>query len=70
MSQMGENTGYFEVIKQARLGSQDSMSRLAQEAREKVCIYIYRITLDYHLAQDLSQDTVLEMVKSLKRLKI
>ena len=70
MSQMGENADYFEIIKHAQLGSQESMSRLAQQAREKVCIYIYRITLDYHLAQDLSQDTVLEMVKSLKRLKI
>jgi RNA polymerase sigma-70 factor, ECF subfamily len=67
---MGENAGYFEIIKQARLGRQDSMSRLAQEARDKVFVYIYRVTLDYHLAQDLSQDTVLEMVKSLKRLKI
>ena len=67
---MGENAGYLEIIKQAQLGSQDSMSRLAQEARGKVFVYIYRVTLDYHLAQDLSQDTVLEMIKSLKRLKI
>ena len=67
---MGENAGYLELIKQAQLGRQDSMSRLAQEARGKVFVYIYRVTLDYHLAQDLSQDTVLEMIKSLKRLKI
>jgi RNA polymerase sigma factor (sigma-70 family) len=67
---MGENAGYLELIKQAQLGSEDSMSRLAEEARGKVFVYIYRVTLDYHLAQDLSQDTVLEMIKSLKRLKI
>jgi len=67
---MDENAGYLELIRQAQLGRQDSMSRLAQEARDKVFVYIYRITLDYHLSQDLSQDTVLEMIQSLKRLKI
>jgi RNA polymerase sigma factor (sigma-70 family) len=67
---MSKNAGYLEIIKQAQLGSRDSMSRLTDDAREKIFVYIYRVTLDYHLAQDLSQDTVLEMVKSLKRLKI
>ncbi len=67
---MSEDASYLELIKQAQLGRQDSMSRLAQEAKGKICIYIYRVTLDYHLAQDLSQDTVLEMIKSLERLKI
>jgi RNA polymerase sigma factor (sigma-70 family) len=67
---MGENASYLELIKQAQLGRQDSMSRLTQEARGKVFVYIYRITLDYHLSQDLSQDTVMEMIKSLNRLKI
>jgi RNA polymerase sigma factor (sigma-70 family) len=67
---MGESTGYLELIKQAQLGSRDSMSRLAKEAKERVSVYIYRVTLDYHLAQDLSQDTALEMIKSIKRLKI
>jgi RNA polymerase sigma factor (sigma-70 family) len=67
---MGENTDYLGIIKQAQLGSEDGMSRLTTEARQRVFVYIYRVTLDYHLAQDLSQDTVLEMIKSLKRLKI
>lgn len=67
---MGEDTSYLELIKQAQLGRVDSMSRLSEEAKGKICIYIYRVTFDYHLAQDLSQDTVLEMIKSLKRLKI
>lgn len=67
---MGEKTDYLEIIKQAQLGSRDSMSRLTEEARGKVFVYIYRVTLDYHLAQDLSQDTVLEMFKSLRRLEI
>ena len=67
---MTENTDYIEIIKQAQLGSRDSMSRLAEQARGKVFVYIYRVTLDYHLAEELSQETILEMLKSLKRLKI
>ena len=67
---MAENADYIETIKQAQLGSRDSMSRLAEQARDKVFVYIYRITLDYHLAEELSQETILEMLKSFKRLKI
>src|SRR4030042_2576681 len=67
---MGEDTDYLRIIKQAQLGSEDDMSRLTTKARQRVFVYIYRVTLDYHLAQDLAQDTVLEMLKSLKRLKI
>jgi RNA polymerase sigma-70 factor (ECF subfamily) len=67
---MGENAGYLEIIKEAQLGNRDSMSRLAEEARGKVFVYIYRVTLNYHLAQDLSQETMLEMLKSLKKLRV
>lgn len=67
---MSSGTDYLRTIKQAQLGDRDSMSRIAGEARKRVFVYIYRVTLDYHLAQDLSQDTVLEMLKSLKRLEV
>jgi RNA polymerase sigma-70 factor (ECF subfamily) len=67
---MGSDADYLRIIEQAQLGNRDSMSRIAKEARRRVFVYIYRVTLDYHLAQDLSQDTVLEMLKSLKRLKV
>ncbi len=67
---MGKQTDDLEMIRQARLGNRDSMSRLAETARGKVFVYLYRVTLNYHLAQDLSQETILEMLKSLPRLKI
>jgi RNA polymerase sigma-70 factor (ECF subfamily) len=66
---MNKNVDSFELVKQAQLGCQDSMSNLTRMVEGKVCAYIYRITLDRVLAQDLSQETLLEMVKSLKRLK-
>lgn len=67
---MGDYADHLGIIKQAQLGSRDNMSRLAEQARIRVFVYIYRITLDYHLAQDLSQETVLEMIKALKGLKV
>lgn len=67
---MDSDAEYLRIIKQAQLDDRDSMSRIANEARRRVFVYIYRVTLDYHLAQDLSQDTILEMFKFLKRLSI
>ena len=67
---MTAETDYFRVIKQAQLDNRESMSRLAGDARRRIFVYIYRITLDYHLAQDLSQETTMEMLKSLNRLQI
>lgn len=67
---MPENADYLRLIKRARHCDPDSVSRLAQEARARVFVYIYRMTLDHHLAQDLAQDTMLEMLQSLKRLRI
>ncbi|MCK4850007.1 MAG: RNA polymerase sigma factor [Phycisphaerae bacterium] len=54
----------LELVKQAQLGDQVSLDRLAGLLRPKVYAYIYRLTLDYHLAEDLSQETLLELVKS------
>jgi RNA polymerase sigma-70 factor (ECF subfamily) len=46
------------------------MSAVAEQVRQKVYTYIYRLTLDYHLTQDLTQETVLEMIKALPKLKV
>ena len=66
---MDENTGYAELIRQAHLGDQQSMNQLAQLVQGRLFAYIYRLTLNYDLAQDLSQETLLRMVESLKELK-
>ncbi len=55
---------YSELIKQAQLGDRASADRLASLLRPKVCAYILRLTLDHHLAEDLCQETLLELVKS------
>jgi len=60
----------LQTIRQAGAGKQQSLSVVAEQARFKVYTYIYRLTLDYHVAEDLTQETVLEMIKSLAQLKI
>jgi RNA polymerase sigma-70 factor (ECF subfamily) len=58
----------IELVKKAQLGCQESMRELAELAEGRVCAYLYRITLDNDLAEDLLQETMLQMVKSLKDL--
>ena len=60
----------IQTIRQAQAGNRQSLSVVAKQVRRKVYTYIYRLTLDYHVAQDLTQDTVLEMIKALPRLKM
>jgi RNA polymerase sigma-70 factor (ECF subfamily) len=66
---MDKHTSYAELIRQAQLGDQQSMNQLAQLVQGRLFAYIYRLTLNYDLAQDLSQETLLRMVESLKELK-
>ena len=55
-------------IGQARLGSEESMNWLIRQTRERVRAYIFRVTLDYDLTDDLTQETLLQMIKSLRQL--
>jgi len=57
------------LIQRAREGSQDAMGQLAQAVKPRLCAYFYRVALNYDLAEDLSQETLLEMIKSLKDLR-
>jgi hypothetical protein len=45
----------IQVIRQAQAGNMQSMTAVAEQVRPKVYTYIYRLTLDYHLTQDLTQ---------------
>ncbi|MBN1510295.1 MAG: sigma-70 family RNA polymerase sigma factor [Sedimentisphaerales bacterium] len=44
------------------------MNTLARRVEGRVCAYIYRVTLDSDLTQDISQEVLLTMVRSLSRL--
>ncbi|MCP4260733.1 MAG: RNA polymerase sigma factor, partial [Planctomycetes bacterium] len=60
----------IQTIHQAQAGNSQSLSAVGEQVRKKVNTYIYRLTLDYHLAQDLTQETVLEMIKGLPKLEV
>ncbi len=66
---MDENVDLALLIRQAQLGNPQSMNELAQLAEGRLFAYIYRLTLNYDLARDLLQETLLKMVESLKELK-
>ena len=66
---MGSNQKYIELAKQARAGDKEAMNRLAETVREPLRIYVSRLTLDYDLAQDIVQETLLEMFRFLDKLE-
>lgn len=66
---MTDNANYVELVKKAQSGCKQSMDDLVQLAEKNVSAYIYRLTLDYHAAQDILQDTLLEIVRSLKNIR-
>ncbi len=66
---MENDVNYLELVEKARLDDQESMNKLAELAEGRLFAYIYRLTLNYHLTDDLLQETLLAMVKSLKDLR-
>jgi RNA polymerase sigma-70 factor (ECF subfamily) len=58
-----------ELIHQAQLGNKDSLDQIVEVVRVHLFGYIYRLTLDYDLTQDLLQETILFMIQSLNQLE-
>jgi len=66
---MDEQLSYIELVERARLGDKDSLDRLAELARERLSVYVYRLTLQDDLAQEIVQESMLEMCKILGKLQ-
>jgi len=66
---MHSDVSYRGLIHHAQLGNQESMNHLVELVKERLFAHIYRLTLNYDLAEDLLQETLMEMVKSLKNLE-
>ncbi len=69
MSISGNILDHLSLVERARGGDKQSMESLALIVKERLFPYLYRLTLDYDLAEDLLQEALLEMVKSLWLLK-
>jgi len=66
---MSTEVGFTQWVRRAQLGDQQAASRLAETARQRLYAYIYRLTLNHDLAQDLLQETLLKMVQNIKDLE-
>jgi RNA polymerase sigma-70 factor (ECF subfamily) len=66
---MNDEQTLVELVKLAKQGQKSSVNALARQAKGRLYAYIYRVTLDHHLSQDLSQEALLAMVKSIRNLK-
>ena len=69
MSSENNNMDHTELVKKAQQGCPQSMDTLVSLTRNKILAYMYRLTLDRDLAEDLCQDAMLEMVRSLKQIR-
>ncbi len=58
----------LRLIQQAQQGDGASQSRLAERVRPMVYAYICRMTMDSEIAEDLSQDTMLRLIKNMPHL--
>ncbi|MBN1805367.1 MAG: RNA polymerase sigma factor [Sedimentisphaerales bacterium] len=65
---MEQELKWTGLVRQAQKGQKEDMDKLAREAEGRLCAYIYRVTLNYDLTQDMSQEVLLQMIKSLNQL--
>jgi len=66
---MDQQLCQIELIRRARRGDRQCLDQLAQQARERLRTYIYRLTQRDDLAQEIVQESLLEMCKVLGKLK-
>jgi RNA polymerase sigma-70 factor (ECF subfamily) len=66
---MINNDELVKLVKKAQLGDRDSLNRLAEAARVRLGEYVFRLTLQEDLTQDIVQETILEMFRVFNKLK-
>lgn len=67
---MPEKTVDLALLQKAQQGHRESLCALAQLVRADLLAYLRRLTLDVHVAEDLCQETLLQMLKSLPNLEL
>lgn len=60
---------HAELVRKAQLGDKESLKRLAEAARVHLRAYVFRLTLQEDLTQDIVQESILEMFKVFDKLK-
>ena len=57
---MNEDRSHKELVEQAKNGDRESLDTLARLAEKKLRPYIYRVTLDQQLSDDVLQEVLLQ----------
>ena len=65
---MDHNSETLALVRQAGIGNQACMAKLLELTRPRLFAYLMRLTMDYHLAEDILQDVQTEILTSLWRL--
>ncbi|MHC4625036.1 MAG: RNA polymerase sigma factor, partial [Planctomycetota bacterium] len=66
---MEPNSDHIREVSRAQLGDKDSLERLSKRVQERLREDVFRLTLDDDLAEEIVQETMLEMLKILDELK-
>lgn len=66
---MDRQVDYIELVERARQGDKQSLNRLAEIARERLRVFVYRLTLREDLTQEIVQESLLEMCRVLGKLR-
>jgi RNA polymerase sigma factor (sigma-70 family) len=69
MVKQNESIHFAELVAASQLGDSKSVDRLVRQVEPRLRAYIYRSTLDRQSIDDLMQETLLKMIKSLHNLK-
>jgi len=66
---MSSYDDYVELVEKAQLGDKEALDRLVEVVRMRLQEYVFRLTLDQDLTQDIVQESILEMFRVFDRLK-
>ena len=66
---MSEQLDVSTLATQAQQGDKGAMDRLAELASQRLRVYVYRLTLQDDLTQEIVQETLLEMCRVLGNLQ-
>jgi RNA polymerase sigma-70 factor (ECF subfamily) len=66
---MDQQLDQIELIRRAQCGDRQCLGQLAKQARARLYTYVYRLTQQDDLAQEIVQESLLEMCKVIGKLK-
>ncbi|MFC1634165.1 RNA polymerase sigma factor [Planctomycetota bacterium] len=66
---MNRQLDQIELIRRAQCGDRQCLEQLAGQAKERLYTYVYRLTQQEELAQEIVQESLFEMCKVLGKLK-